>query len=476
MLIKKNNTRLKRFYKYLYVLLILVCVLRLMTTNLNNIENNETNKTQTIAKIPKTNELFGTDSELMQNYRGLSLFEVSDLDENSVVQKSNILKKLKYFLISMSKKDKYAFSRVTDLIDRVDNTAKRLINVCKLLLYRIKKNHFFSMMVQKLHIVSPRVRALIDVIKQDLALSIFARFPQQEAGLLTKLVLSYNSNEFFDLKPQVEKAGLSHIFSVSGMHISIYFALSFGFFNYFFNKKCANLLAMSLCILFSILLGFRISLIRALVMSCFSVLSTFLSVQYSSNRSLAVLCLVFFVFFTDKIYDLSFQLSFLATAAIIGTVPLLKVLPHQFLSAVGLHDYAHMRLSVGKILGLPGYILESLILSISVALALMPLLLFHFGVFYPVQIFSTVATGWLLVPILVLSFSFLFFSSLHFPLLAYVCSIPLHLLILILKTIINFISIYSFPVYVKDIKFEFVLLSALAYFCLLRILKKELSI
>lgn len=126
-----------------------------------------------------------------------------------------------------------------------------------------------------------------------------------------------------DLDPELLKSysdtGTIHIISVSGLHVGIIFiVLQFIFRRIpFLKSKITNCIAILICIWFySTLTGLPASVIRSALMISFSSIGKAMSNRSNSINHVAGSALVILTYNTNFLYDIGFQLSYLAVLGI----------------------------------------------------------------------------------------------------------------------------------------------------------------
>jgi competence protein ComEC len=147
---------------------------------------------------------------------------------------------------------------------------------------------------------------------------------EPQASLLSGILLGAKSSMGSDVKKSFQVSGLSHIVALSGYNItivaeSIMNALSF------LPRALAFSGGIIGIIFFVIMSGASSTAVRAAIMSLIVILANITHRNYKVGRALIVAG-VLMIIYNPKIlvFDISFQLSFLATLAIIFVSPILK--------------------------------------------------------------------------------------------------------------------------------------------------------
>lgn len=167
------------------------------------------------------------------------------------------------------------------------------------------------------------------------------------SGIFRALVLGERGDIPEEIKEQFTVAGIAHLLAISGDHLGIVALLSFSLFLWILKrsefllltlsvKKWAAGLTLPFILLYTFIAGAGISVIRATIM----VTTFFLSILFSRERNLLhTLVLAGFLillFSPPSLFDVSFQLSFLAVLSILYLTPRLlrkrreeEILPPQ---------------------------------------------------------------------------------------------------------------------------------------------------
>ncbi len=132
------------------------------------------------------------------------------------------------------------------------------------------------------------------------------------------LLTDYRSDTF-------RKSGISHIMAVSGFHVSALLGFLYVFLNLFHIKGILKNILCTLFLLFLIpFMNFSPSAIRAVIMGIVLLWSSTLRRDTDSLSSLSLAAIIILCYRPYSLMDLSFILSFTATAGIILISPLFK--------------------------------------------------------------------------------------------------------------------------------------------------------
>jgi len=173
-----------------------------------------------------------------------------------------------------------------------------------------------------------------------------------EAPLLSGILLGSKSSMDKNISDIFRKAGLSHIVALSGYNITVVADAIMKMFSFLPNAFgfVGGIVGI---ILFVIMAGASSTAVRAGVMALIVILAQITKRNYQAGRALIVAGLIM-VIVNPKIlvFDISFQLSFLATIAIIYVSPILKTKFIFITEKAGLRDVISSTVSA-QILVLP---------------------------------------------------------------------------------------------------------------------------
>lgn len=192
-------------------------------------------------------------------------------------------------------------------------------------------------------------------LKEDVLAVISALTVGDKTGLTEELKTNYNA------------AGTSHVLALSGLHIGILSViltwLLFPLRLIKGGKYIIVFCVMALLWGFSLMTGLSPSVVRAVTMFSFYVIaSLFLDNRFPVFYALTLAAFLMLMFNPTLLFDVSFQLSFVAVASIVLFLPLLtRLVP--------------VRNVVGR------YIYSAMALSVSAQLGTLPFVLYYFGTF-----------------------------------------------------------------------------------------------
>lgn len=174
------------------------------------------------------------------------------------------------------------------------NITKGIIGDYKIIEYKKLKNDVISKIYKR------RVK-LFKKISQKLGI--------KKAALISSVAFGYKSELDQDYKSLMKNLGISHIISISGMHL----ALVYSILRRVFGVKLSLIIAFAY-VLFT---GSPTSAIRAYIMILILNLGIIFKRNYNQLASISLAGIILLLIKPYEIYDLGFILSFLATLGII---------------------------------------------------------------------------------------------------------------------------------------------------------------
>lgn len=174
--------------------------------------------------------------------------------------------------------------------------------------------------------------AVIDPLRRSIDRSIDRTMRGDSAALLKGILLGARRQLPEDLIDTFRTIGLAHILAVSGLHVGLITLVIYTLL--FVLRLPKHLVAagtLGVLILYAFITNLTPSVIRATIMAGLFLVGRQLDRQTDTVNILAVAAIVILLIWPSALFDLSFQLSFLATYAIITGYPRLKeLLPERF--------------------------------------------------------------------------------------------------------------------------------------------------
>lgn len=184
-------------------------------------------------------------------------------------------------------------------------------------------------------------------------------FTSEQSGLIKGILLGDTSMDD-QIKTDFRNAGVSHILSVSGLHVGYVYAVVLALLGLFKVKRKYRFWILLPCLLVYVALtGFSATVIRAALMFMVLVAGQEMKETYDPLNALCLAGIGLLLLQPAQLFTAGFQLSF---TAVLGIVIFCKPLCYLY----------------EKKIKTPGIIVESLILTLSVTLATLPASLYHF--------------------------------------------------------------------------------------------------
>lgn len=135
-----------------------------------------------------------------------------------------------------------------------------------------------------------------------------------------------------DTRSVFSKAGISHILALSGLHICIIaFIINLILMplDYIFGKNLRHITTLISIIIFALISGLSISVIRATIMMAFVIIAHLLYRKNSSLNALFAAALIITLINPFSIFDIGFQLSFVSVFLIIVVSNHINIVPSK---------------------------------------------------------------------------------------------------------------------------------------------------
>lgn len=206
------------------------------------------------------------------------------------------------------------------------------------------------------------------------------------AAFARALLLGDTSKLSYALDTRLKVTGIRHVAAVSGLHISIFFAI---ICTMTFRKRYLTaVFGLPLLLLFAAVAGFTPSVNRACIMCALMLLAQLFSREYDGPTALAVSVLALLLWNPYTLCSVSFQLSVASVAGIFAAAP-------------GIQNYFSKYLPKGK--SRKSRFLHGIASGVSVSLSsqvfTLPLCAYYFGAVSLVGILTNLLVLWVIGPI-----------------------------------------------------------------------------
>ena len=167
------------------------------------------------------------------------------------------------------------------------------------------------------------VKRVLFSVKSALLENIAERIPEPHSALLGGLLVGAKQSLGQNLLDEFRRTGVIHMVVLSGYNLTIVADFVTSVFS-FLPRSAANMLGGTGIILFAIMTGASATVVRASIMALLVILARSAARRYDITRAL-ILAGFFMLLHNPKIlvFDVSFQLSFLATVGLIYVSPVI---------------------------------------------------------------------------------------------------------------------------------------------------------
>lgn len=209
--------------------------------------------------------------------------------------------------------------------------------------------------------------------------------PSLHAQLLKGILLGKRSDLPTETLDIFRNSGTFHVLAVSGLHVGLVAMFCyFGFSCFRLPQKVLCLLTIAAVLIYACLIGFRPSVFRASLMAILFLFATLIDRDADLFNLLAFAALVLLLLNPLQVWDVGFQLSFLAVAAIVYFVPKMENPLRRLWEN---EDDSPSQGSVSVLTRFKHTVVKWLVLSYLVTLAAQigttPLIAYHFFRAYP---------------------------------------------------------------------------------------------
>ena len=224
-------------------------------------------------------------------------------------------------------------------------------------------------------------------LRQDISTMLEQVFPEDTSAFAKALLLGDTSDLDYETNTDFSVSGIRHVVAVSGLHISILFALVY--LLTMKKKWLTAIIGIPLLLLFAAVAGFSPSVVRACVMQMLIILALLVNKEYDAPTALAFSVLVLLALNPVTVTSISFQLS---VGCMIGIF--------SFSSRINSYLMNEKRLGRWKIRSwrwrIARWASGSVSVTIGAMIATSPLCAVHFGLISIVGILTNLLVLWMI--------------------------------------------------------------------------------
>lgn len=145
--------------------------------------------------------------------------------------------------------------------------------------------------------------------------------------VLSALTLGYQGELDKETRETYSVAGIAHVLALSGMHIGVIWFLLNGLFRWLLKnrlKYLKGIAVVAMLWIFAFVVGLEASVVRAVVMCMLMEISHLAGVRHLSMNTLSIAAFLMLLYRPFYLFDVGFQLSFVAVASILFFYPLIN--------------------------------------------------------------------------------------------------------------------------------------------------------
>lgn len=193
----------------------------------------------------------------------------------------------------------------------------KLITLSGLNTFVSSNNLGYTAFAYSIKTVSTNVN-LLERFKIKVSNILFNNMSEENAGLSKAVLFGDKSDLNSDIKQSFTASGVAHLLAISGLHVGIFIAVLYFVLNKFKIKKYITFIVSCIVLLlFNILCNFTESVVRASLMSLCLLLATCFGKRGDSLSNLSLAGIILLVVNPLNLYEIGFELSFLAVFGIL---------------------------------------------------------------------------------------------------------------------------------------------------------------
>ena len=261
-----------------------------------------------------------------------------------------------------------------------------------------------------------QIRLSCDKINQRLVSWVRRALPFTQGELMLGLVLGADPSFLDSFEHKIKVTGMQHVLVASGFNISLVSMLMFQVLSPLLSSRWLRAIMVTWAVIvYSLILGISAPLTRAVVMAVLSIWARLVVCrQYRALHGLLLAAGGMLAFYPAYLFNISFQLSMMATLGIIWFVPLFS--RSNFLSSLMVNNFNELSAfksdQTNVLTRLSAFFGEALLVTVAAQLLVLPLLLHHFGQLSLLSVIANTLLTWMTPILTVAGFIYLVAMSL----------------------------------------------------------------
>jgi competence protein ComEC len=228
------------------------------------------------------------------------------------------------------------------------------------------------------------------IVRNVIAKTLSRILPEPQASLAHGIILGIENNIPQSLKDDFSRSGTSHVLAVSGQNLSIITGILISLGIWIFGRRYHIYVWIAFIMLwfYTILTGLNPPVVRSAIMASLFLIAEMLGRQKSVGTVLTFTAAIMIGITPLVLWDVSFQLSFMAMVGLVAIAPVFQDMTRKFVNEK--FGDNGIRVLISNI------ILDSLGITLSAIILVWPLIAYYFGIFSLVAPLSSL----LVVPVM----------------------------------------------------------------------------
>lgn len=167
-----------------------------------------------------------------------------------------------------------------------------------------------------------KIKEFLYNCRQNIAMILELYLSEENSGVIKAMMIGDKSSLEDSLQNLYQNSGIAHILAISGLHISL---LGMGVFKCLgrtgINYKCGAIVSIILLWNYGVMVGMGTSTFRAIIMFSIMVIGKVILRSYDLLTAMAIAAFILLIQNPFLLYDVGFQLSFMAILGVAMVIP-----------------------------------------------------------------------------------------------------------------------------------------------------------